>query len=550
MADRFSRLFSLPENLYSVGSPVVISAGALQKDNQTGKVLVQLKIKNISAKIIKALKVLIVPLDTTNSPLGEPFEYQYLDLNAHRDVEFGQKVPIALPDSHSRGFSVSVNQVVLSDNSIWNAENPTWEPLNEPEAIEAHIADTELVKQFKIQYGNECLYMLSEQKDIWICPCGALNHSSESACHKCNKKLSDFKNVNWNALKEEANIRLAEEKAKANIRLAEEKAKAKEVREAREREAEYRKQREIQKQKRNRILIYCAVLIFIAFVSIKTAIIPGVKYFNAISLMESGKYEEAAVLFAELDDFSDSSFKKDDARYQYALQKIDEEDYIMATEILQQLGDYADSKDKIEEIKPKYNHQKILNAEKGDIVVFGTYEQDNDLSNPEDIEWIVLKRAGNELLLISKYCLDRQPMNEQKTEVTWATCSLRKWLNDTFYTEAFNELEQKQIIEKNVTNMEGPDTNDRVFLLSVGEYRAYFSSDDERKTELTPYAQKKETIEQSTCWTRTPAKDAYYYLLFFAQVGEESGKIYDEYGNRVDSDYDSVRPSIWISIDE
>ena len=141
-------------------------------------------------------------------------------------------------------------------------------------------------------------------------------------------------------------------------------------------------------------------------------------------------------------------------------------------------------------------------------------------------------------------------MNEQKTEVTWATCSLRKWLNDTFYTEAFNELEQKQIIEKNVTNMEGPDTNDRVFLLSVGEYRAYFSSDDERKTELTPYAQKKETIEQSTCWTRTPAKDAYYYLLFFAQVGEESGKIYDEYGNRVDSDYDSVRPSIWISIDE
>lgn len=537
MSDRFSKLFALPENLYSVGSPVVISAGALLKDNQTGKVLVQLKIKNISPKIIKALKVLIVPLDTTNSPLEEPFEYQYLDLDVHRDVEFGQKVPIILPDPHSRGFTVSVNQAIFTDDSIWNAENPTWEPLNKPETIDSHINNTELVKQFHIKYSNQCQYMLSEQKDVWICPCGSLNHSSESTCHKCNNKFSDFKNINWDSLKEEANKRVAEEKAEFE--------KAKEVA---EREAEYRKQREIQVQKRNRRIIYCAVLIIIAFISLKTAIIPGVKYFNAVSLMESGKYEEAVTAFAELGDFADSNLKKDDARYHYALQKIDEEDYIMATEILQQLGDYTDSKDKIEEIKPKYNHQKLLNAEKGDMVVFGTYEQDNNLSNPEGIEWIVLKRNGNELLLISRYCLDKQPINVQKKEVTWATCSLRKWLNDTFYTEAFNELEQKQIIEKKVTNTEGPDTNDRVFLLSVGEYRTYFSSDNERKTELTPYAIKKNeyTPGLDGPWTRTPAESA----LFFAHLDDDDGKIYYEYGDRVDVDYRSIRPSIWISINE
>lgn len=263
MSDRFSKLFALPENLYSVGSPVVISAGALLKDNQTGKVLVQLKIKNISTKIIKALKVLIVPLDTTNSPLGEPFEYQYLDLDIHRDVEFGQKVPIALPDSHSRGFSVSVNQVIFTDNSIWNAENPTWEPLNEPEAIEAHIADTELVKQFKIQYGNECLYMLSEQKDIWICLCGALNHSDEATCHKCHKGVSDFKNINWNALKEEADKRVAAEKAKA------------------EKETEYKKQREIQKQKQNRKII-CSVVLIVALCFLATVILKNLQYTSEI----------------------------------------------------------------------------------------------------------------------------------------------------------------------------------------------------------------------------------------------------------------------------
>ena len=43
MEERYTRLFSLPENLYSAGAPVMIAAGALLKDNQTGKVLAQLK---------------------------------------------------------------------------------------------------------------------------------------------------------------------------------------------------------------------------------------------------------------------------------------------------------------------------------------------------------------------------------------------------------------------------------------------------------------------------------------------------------------------------
>lgn len=57
MSERYTRLFALPENLYAEGSPVLLSAGALLKDNETGKVLVQLKIKNIGSKTIKAAKV-------------------------------------------------------------------------------------------------------------------------------------------------------------------------------------------------------------------------------------------------------------------------------------------------------------------------------------------------------------------------------------------------------------------------------------------------------------------------------------------------------------
>ena len=89
MSERYSRLFALPENLYISGSPVVIAAGALLKDNQTGKVIAQLKLRNIGDKTIKAATVSIMPFDTVGNPLGEPIQYQYLDLIARRDNDFG-----------------------------------------------------------------------------------------------------------------------------------------------------------------------------------------------------------------------------------------------------------------------------------------------------------------------------------------------------------------------------------------------------------------------------------------------------------------------------
>ena len=93
MSERYSRLFSLPENLYAEGAPVIIAAGALLKDNQTGNVLAQLKLQNICNQIIKAATVRIFPMDTvtkrlhTNTlicvrnvilPLGKRWQYPSL----------------------------------------------------------------------------------------------------------------------------------------------------------------------------------------------------------------------------------------------------------------------------------------------------------------------------------------------------------------------------------------------------------------------------------------------------------------------------------------
>lgn len=123
MSERYVRVFSLAENLYAPGSPVIILAGALLLDKSQERVLAQLKFKNISEKPIKAVSVCVYPADTVGRSLGDPIEFSYLDLNEPRDSEWGDKKPIYLSDSLTRQIRLKLMEVVFSDNTIWTPDN-------------------------------------------------------------------------------------------------------------------------------------------------------------------------------------------------------------------------------------------------------------------------------------------------------------------------------------------------------------------------------------------------------------------------------------------
>ena len=117
-------------------------------------------------------------------------------------------------------------------------------------------------------------------------------------------------------------------------------------------------------------------------------------------------------------------------------------------------------------------------------MVFGAYEQDGDESNgPEPIEWEILEENGNGIFLVSRYVLDVQPYNQERTDVTWESCTLRSWLNDEFLNKAFTEREQEQIRITEVANPDNPEseapggnnTRDRIFLLSMEEVLSSYS---------------------------------------------------------------------------
>lgn len=133
----------------------------------------------------------------------------------------------------------------------------------------------------------------------------------------------------------------------------------------------------------------------------------------------------------------------------------------------------------------------------GDVIRFGAYEQDNDPDNgKEPIEWRVLAKEGNRILVISEHSLDCSQYDPSYLSITWETCSLRDWLNGTFWNTAFNAAEQKYILSTSVTADMNPKydtdpgnaTTDKVFLLSINEVNQYFEDDEDRKCTPTVYA--------------------------------------------------------------
>lgn len=195
------------------------------------------------------------------------------------------------------------------------------------------------------------------------------------------------------------------------------------------------------------------------------------------------------------------------------------------------------------------------NAQVGDYITFGSYEQDNDTSNgKEPIEWLVLDVQEGRVLVISKYGLDAKRYNEEITEVTWETCTLRKWLNNEFINKAFTSEEKAKIPTVTVSADANPSystdpgnaTQDKVYLLSINELNKYFSSDSARVCEPTKYAVANVAdvnidIINSCWWLRSP-RDCQYDAAIVAD-----GSVFD-HNYDVGMDCVAVRPAMWITV--
>ena len=217
MSERFSRIYSLPQNLYIQGSPIIIKAGALLKDNNSNSLIAQLKFQNITNEIIKLVKVEITCLDSLGRQIDKPIIFDYLDLSATRGEFFGTKTPIKITNLTARSFAAKVVEVGFLDNTVWKETGKVWEEIPRQTSIEESISNKSAVVGYKSIFGESAAMVVCEYADLWICTCGKINHKSEEKCHNCDSSLFDLKNIDVVELEKEGIYFTACEKANSNI---------------------------------------------------------------------------------------------------------------------------------------------------------------------------------------------------------------------------------------------------------------------------------------------------------------------------------------------
>lgn len=228
----------------------------------------------------------------------------------------------------------------------------------------------------------------------------------------------------------------------------------------------------------------------------------------------------------------------------------------------------------------------LKDAEIGDIVQMGTYEQDGDAETEDPICWDVLDKDGDAVLLISHDVIAYQRFSDSRKCVIWEDSEIRTWLNQEFYAEAFDEEEQASIRETTLENLSTvgfaahvdpsgdvqvresrPDTKDKIFLLSWKEAEQYYGN---RLTDASVLGrrpsravlQKRKAIFTDLIIEELPAMYPYSRHLpdgterlswMLRSTGMKNYTIFViGYEGKWDQDYpdsyNGVRPAMWVNV--
>jgi len=189
-------------------------------------------------------------------------------------------------------------------------------------------------------------------------------------------------------------------------------------------------------------------------------------------------------------------------------------------------------------------------------------------------EWRVLDIKNDAALIITEYIIEQRAYHDAYKDITWADCSLRKYLNGEFY-DKFNATDKSRIIpikNKNPDNQwygskGGADTKDSIFLLSVEEAACKYFGDSssrlynksknqrywfERKDEnngkrIARLQNKKEWVWW--WWLRSPGRVSLkaVYIHGDGNIGIQGNNILK--GNISDGKCTGgVRPALWLKL--
>lgn len=186
--------------------------------------------------------------------------------------------------------------------------------------------------------------------------------------------------------------------------------------------------------------------------------------------------------------------------------------------------------------------------------------------------WRVLDIQDNVALLITEDIIEQRAYHDAYKDITWADCSLRKYLNGEFY-DKFSKADKSRImpvLNKNLDNQwygskGGVDTKDSIFLLSIEEVCKYFGDSRSKlynrgKNQRYWFERKDENNSKriarfegetwgSWWWLRSPGRVSVkaVYIHGDGNIGIQGNNILK--GNISDGKCTGgVRPALWLKL--
>jgi len=183
------------------------------------------------------------------------------------------------------------------------------------------------------------------------------------------------------------------------------------------------------------------------------------------------------------------------------------------------------------------------------------------------IDWVILDVQGKKVLLIAEKVLEKRPYHQyRRNDITWESCTLRRYLNDEFYNKL--GVVKDAVAETRNSNPNnlwygtngGNVTIDKVFLLSLDELVKYFGDSGKFRSKSTDgevYDEhnvariaKDSRGEARMWWLRSPGEHMFNFKDGFGSgaAGVKYGGAVDVYGNGVDYDDSYIRPALWLNL--
>lgn len=200
------------------------------------------------------------------------------------------------------------------------------------------------------------------------------------------------------------------------------------------------------------------------------------RYQRAQEYLEQKEYDRAYEILESLGD----NVAIQENRYQRALDYIGDESYAEAYFLLRDLK-YRNSEELLTQIQKLAEKRVLQCAQQGSVVCLGCNADGTPL------EWTVLDRTGNRMLLHCNSIVATMPYDEGETWHTeWETCSLCAYLNDEFIKTTFTDEERTWFIRR--SNQTAP--HEWIFILStdqIAQYSSFITASDDTFWTLSPY---------------------------------------------------------------